>query len=1666
MAFGSFIKGLFAQVNPLDRGRTYSTVQKEEEEKRRKQQAQAPKPQKPVKVQPASPRPLTIAAPAPERKLNIANLGKSPGIQEQNPHQITESIRNIQNYNLNDQVRLLQRATRVGVLDQSVTTPEIKRLLKARQPGEERPDPLGKQIFDTVAKPMFEPFAKGLTYKFTNADKNLSKQVNRADKVNDDLAKLYNKEFKAGNLKPDQYAALMQSLGQEYSKLANTSRQTQEDVDISRFLGSAAQVAAAPFSTAGFAAKTAGGKIAGETLLGSGYGALNEFSTQKDPTLGGAVKNTLFGGVAAGGLTAGGLGLGKLLGKTKLNKLANTTDEKTVRRLLGKDAPDDFVKLITETNDKELISKTIDRMNVDRVANKLAATSNEKTVAKILGKNADPDIVKIVAETNDKDLIETILGLEVDKSIRLTGGEYEYSQEAADRLKAEGITGLKGADTPYGAEYKDGDIRLRDASMGRDEVLYHELGHDIWSKRVSQADRDLLKSLPPGTAQKNALAQGRKGYDLVEEDFADYVSLSLRGRSDLIPEAVRDMINRYAKVMANNAKKAGISTESLIQGASARGLTKGTDIPQTPQAPLTSQTPTKPITGIQSPELPKTAQPEIPPTPQIKAELEETAQKLGVSTDELVEMTKTKPASDISEGNVLEQSLYGTSGAADDARNLNIFQALSPNRLIRENVTRPAERGINKLISTAQQSENPIARGVGRLFTGANTETGRTGAQLAARRAMRGSAEVGDIYGRDIAGGKLGDLSKDSLTKIWAKLDPEQAGKIGKTAGKLTPEEQAAYTVRKEVVDYVTDGNVQRGLITPEQAANKDYLKRGYEVFEKGGAFDQAYEQTKRGVLSQFSKRKDVTGDLLDSVITDPDYLIAKKTAQSHAAWGMVDYGDYLVKSNVAVPNARPGYTQLPNNKLYGEAAGQYVPRTFAEDFTGFQYTIGIAQGYNEMATAYERLGIRRAKKALLTVGNPAVRAGNQFSNRVVFANMNGINPVKFNKEYLGVGKMIKNRDPLYLEAVKRGLVGTDITTADFARRLGDYVDENVAKKAVNWIKSSYSQADDKARITAFKIHVDRGYSLDEAAELTQRGFQDYSSVGFFYDLAAKTPLVGNAFVRFAGDAVRIAKNAAVDQPLRAAATVALWGTFVDNMSKLSGETPEDKKTREGRFGAPKIPFANTSLTVQTPFGEVNVARFLPFYSLNEVQGDIARFLPFQQSPVSTEGGTVGFNAKSLQDPLLGQFGQILADTDFRGKSIRDPENVTYDSEGKVKKYPDLSEDEQRSNVARFLFTQNAPLGRETDALLSASKGEPDVYGKTRSLPQAIGRAMGVKVEQFGSEQAKKQRNLNDFFDGNVERVKKFTKDNPDLEQAYYTFNSPTRDRETGKKTSNLVSPERWAVVKADASGRLYDFLKQEAGLANKKDGKPIDPVFLLPNSEQAKQVLDLRSRPTGDDIETEEILRATKPWYTKFEESERDYYAKNTEYFKKLGLPDTQNQRVKEYGEIKYPEQPDLIKRYYQIKSEDPQAAKDFYKANADQLSKGFDSYAAERLKYINAKRKIEGYPPIDASVYANVTFGYEDDERKVYNELAYGRGFGKGFGFGNKQGSARGSTDITNLAGKDLSNAFKELPKIRRQKRTTVKIPSAYKPRGLNIQSLLLPSSLPTFDSTKGKK
>lgn len=972
--------------------------------------------------------------------------------------------------------------------------------------------------------------------------------------------------------------------------------------------------------------------------------------------------------------------------------------------------------------------------------------------------------------------------------------------------------------------------------------------------------------------------------------------------------------------------------------------------------------------------------------------------KVAAKTNEI----RTKASDGVDIDNEIQKAILGDTSAPTYKVGAGgkLAEKLSVNKQLRR-ATQPVEGVVNKGIRASLESGSRVGRTPGSIVEGLSRQAGRTPQELERLAKFGGQKQYGDVLAKKLAT-EGEDAVKTGVRKdvIASALDPELAKARGVKPTKLSAIEQAEVDKLRKIIDLTHEGEYKIGLLDEKRyIANKGkYFPRDFTKFFESDAGRQIAKKNKLD-LNIFKGRKelgDIPKEVLDAAETDPYFMTALRVQQYTKNKAIMDYTDFISKGKSISDTPRKGYVAVPDSPAYGAIKGKYVLKEQLEDLEGFIYETDVAKNVVALLNAYDRNPIRQGLKATKTVYNPGVRLGNRTFNYLT-SSLNGVNPITFTKNYARGRKMIKAGSPEYLEATKAGIFGSSIVDKELYRTkdLLEPKSKNVLKRGHEAASSSYGKVDDEGKMAMYLSFRDRGVSVEEAAKRTRRAMQNYDMVGKYFDLGAKTPVGGSAFVRFSSELMRIAQNSAIDNPLRMAGAMAAVVGITTLASQLSGETPEDRKTREERVGAPRVPFTNQSLEIQTPWGAVNIGRLLGVTTYNDLVGgmqeDAKRLLPFQ-SPVTNSPDGLKFNPNFVtSDPMIGPLVGQLIDKDFRGKSISDPDKEKYPNQP-------LSTGEQLKNRLKTAAMAYIPLSNEFDSLNSARKGEENFYGKKRSLTQAALRTAGIKVEKYGPEEAKAQRGKNEYFEGEYARAKDFLKQNPDLKEAYNKFKGREKDRTTGKNYYDIVTPEKWSIIKSDNSGRLYDFLRGEAEKSNKKDGKPVDPVFKLPTKEQQSIVTELRSRPTGEDIETEEILRATQSWYNSFEKAERDYYEANTAYYKDKKIPDTAGERSKAYINVKYPEQPAGVKEYYKLKTDNPDAAKELFKTT--NLSDQFDAYAKERLKYINAKRKIEGFPPISETTFDNVTFGFEEDERKVYNELKYGKGYG---GYGSR-GSRRG--------------------------------------------------------------
>lgn len=970
-----------------------------------------------------------------------------------------------------------------------------------------------------------------------------------------------------------------------------------------------------------------------------------------------------------------------------------------------------------------------------------------------------------------------------------------------------------------------------------------------------------------------------------------------------------------------------------------------------------------------------------------------------------------------------------TGGKLTNVRGANIARTLSDKA--GEKINKATEANITG-------SGAPVANKARALFAG----TGLTDETKQISRVRHGQfANIKDVVKKlnekDVAvQAKYGDQAQEMLDRVMRDEAYTQRVYDSVPAKLESLPEDLQNLVKEKIAQnkIVNDLNYQTGVI------DADIWSRGTKGEHIGRVFAIPKPEKnfiRESLNSMFEaqagiSRKDISkmsNELIDLLERDPVRAINLRMEMALRNKAITEAMDsYASRGFIKATPPNKSFIQM-TGKRYGQYNGQYIERGMLEELTGNRiFDSGMVDSLDRFINAYKgsALGISdRLQKAFKTTLSPGTIVGNISSNPLMFNPGAGTNPLTQSYDMIRaafkLGKGVSDAD--VYKARQLGVIGGDTgklltgsssETLAMGKNSGNIVKRNL-QKVMSKFGQIYGDIDDTAKLGLWTRLQKQGLDPQKAALEVAKFTQDYNNVGRVVTLIADTPVLGKPFARFSPELVRIIKNNATRAPHRMIAGVAGIAYIANKLSQDAGETEEERTAREGAVGQTQIPGTawinelmggpNKDVSLNFAIGDssVNIARSVGLNFPIEPGVDPNRALVEQLLPVEipTRKNSLGEDVfdwtKLVTSMTLRPIAEQVADRNFMGNQITDPTNKSYDSQGLEKKYTELPQDQQLKNRARSAAVSLLPWGNEADSLISAATGNETVLGKERTLPQALLRTVGIKAEKNDKETREKRVDTAEYFDTEKVREQDFLKNNKDLEQLYFEIFPKTKDREAGKKVSDQITPEKWAKIRGETSGRMFEHMKQEAINKNKTtDGKyPVDPIFQLPTKQQEKMVTELRARPTGEDIESEEILRATQSWYPEFEKAERTYHEKNSAYYDALGLPDTQNARAKAYAEIPFAEQPKLVKDYYSLKATDPEAAKAMFKST--NLSAEFDKYSLDRLRYINEKRKIEGYPPIDATTFNNVTFGYEDDESAVFNELKYGKGYG-GYGSGNK--------------------------------------------------------------------
>lgn len=890
------------------------------------------------------------------------------------------------------------------------------------------------------------------------------------------------------------------------------------------------------------------------------------------------------------------------------------------------------------------------------------------------------------------------------------------------------------------------------------------------------------------------------------------------------------------------------------------------------------------------------------------------------------------------------------------------------------------------------------------------------------------------------------------LNKVRNKVNRQIT--IEKHKAGLIPDDEFA----ARMVDFDSPKS-QAGLHSP-RIYDIDFKELGIAV--KGG-------NSNKGAFMGRQDVAELPQDVIDSINANPAQSMLFRLQTGMDELARIDAIKKLEQAGYVrdfAPNKN--WTKLEGPQ-YGAANGKYMDNQIVSELENKQiFTSNAGQKTNDLLDIYRNSWfgtLDRAVKRAKTSYSPGTFIGNLFSNPLFFNRGSGVNSAQ---QAYNMAKNVPDLvahtkgtklDPDILEMQRHGikfgnttdeLVGSkqNLRVLDDTGRLTSVKDMAMLPNKI------YAGADDLAKVSIFKTLKKRGMDSETAALRVSQFTQDYGNAGRAVQMLADSPVLGNPFARFVPELLRLTKNNLLYNPVGTFAGLYGLAALQQKLFKDSGETEEERALRESAPGKVKIPFSSWvngmvggkgDISLDFPVGDsaVNAARALGFNFPQEPGVDaetsllknLAPFaIPFMKDP----NDQMNFEWQQMVSSMLFKpLAEQLANKDFMGRTVDDPTNRVRDElpGADQTKYTDNVSDEAKMNNRLYhLFMNWFPLSGEADAAASntgvrdaltkpgVNDMGKDYYGKDRTGAEAVWRALGFKVESNDKKARETRKDTTDYYENEKPIVDAFLNENPNLADSYWKIRSTTRDRYTDVSANDIISPEKYKIIAADTTGRLFDFFKAQAMRESKEKGTALDPIYTLP-PDQANQVIRLKGMYTGDDVKFQQLLYK-EDWFNGYKEADRKFQTSKPEFkdYPGQAKPNARPEEWYKLSEQLYADEgvksqfplvkqyQDTIAKFADYNSDERKAfTKNWYATYGDNYDAQKGAYEAARLDIVNKMRAIEGAPPMSPEVW---TGQFKTDE----DSSGYGKSYGSGGGGG-------GSNKTTNTLGEltSFSNDIK---------------------------------------------
>lgn len=653
---------------------------------------------------------------------------------------------------------------------------------------------------------------------------------------------------------------------------------------------------------------------------------------------------------------------------------------------------------------------------------------------------------------------------------------------------------------------------------------------------------------------------------------------------------------------------------------------------------------------------------------------------------------------------------------------------------------------------------------------------------------------------------------KKALYRVHSLLDPEAFSgepKEGRPSSveDLSFSELRLFNFLRGTNDFIHEWHYRNGFLDENtyQKNKGKYFARAYREIEENQYADIYEAINKAGAGAEFNmfrKRKEFS-EIENLTLSDPIYITMKRMGAMIHNKAVFDfaqkvsnddnYKTYSKLSDVPQKN-KQYYKKLNGNgnpKRFGDLTNKYVPIEIYEQLYGTQFVSQFVTGLNDFATKYDNMFLRQLTKKLKTVGSPLTRAANVISG-FSFAFMGGVDPITLMTNKPDARRSLESYDSYAQELTKAGLLGGQLTGMDIKKSGANsqgisiiksipIVGEKTAKtyEYVEKLASdTYSKVDDITKIAYYRSLIENyGYSKEAALKMTAEQMQNYATVGKAFKLASKLPVIGNSFIKFKPDSIRILYNSFKNRPIYGMMFVGALAGLSKTFSKLSGETEEEREIRENRPFTTKLDVGGLNVSFGWKIGdtEFNVGRYISPYTMydrgykgNSVS-EMSEYAPLQVQYLGKNKGLGGYMPK-LSDPLLGPVIQSLFNVDNNGLDIHDPRagrNITQTVSTQQKWF---------NGVKYVLRSWGTPYAAYIENIFSAFGEKENYKGEIQNPFNAL-LSIAIKNEKI----------------------------DPDILSEKYSRYLSSMDREVGEIISNWKSKYKRSAEDIDRINNLYE---------------------------------------------------------------------------------------------------------------------------------------------------------------------------------------------------------------------------------------------------------------------